>query len=349
MMRAIVSGLLLGLVAPITAAAQAISLPELEQQIADRALGKIVAVQVEQNGETVYAQRFDRKNDDQLTDIRSAGKSLTALAVGILVDEGKLPVNTNVWPLLGSAANDPRNDITVRDLLTMSSSLDCSDSTLKSPGNEERMYRTKVWRDFAMNIPVAGDYTRDDKGYGRFSYCTAGVFLLGQVVEEVSGQRFDDFMAERVFRPLGIDDVKWTRSRSGEVQSGGQIQMRADDLLKIGRLVLDGGKYRGQQIVSGEWIKQMLQPHSQTGPYNYYGYLWWFSPVTSPRGLEPSWMMMGNGGNIISIYREYDAVIVVQARNYNKDDAHPNSFAIMRAVLEALPAPNQKGDGSGAD
>ncbi|WP_209348872.1 serine hydrolase [Pontixanthobacter sp. CEM42] len=344
MVRVLISSLLLGVLAPITATAQTISLPELEQRIADKDLGKIVAVQVEQGGEIAYSQRFDRKDVDYLTDIRSAGKSLTALAVGMLVDEGKLSVETKVWPLLGSAPDDPRNDITVRDLLTMSSSLDCSDRTLKSPGNEERMYRTEIWRDFAMNIPVDADYARDEKGYGRFSYCTAGVFLLGQVVEEVSGQRFDDFMAERVFTPLGIEDVKWTRSRSGEVQSGGQIKMRVGDLITIGRMVLDGGTYNGTQIVSAEWIKQMLQPHRTTGEYVHYGYLWWFNLVKSPGGYEPSWMMMGNGGNIVSIYRNYDAVIAVQSRNYNKDYAYKNSFEIMWDVLAALPIPAKKDD-----
>ena len=344
MLRGLFSGALLGAMAPVYPAAEPISLPVLEQRISEKDLGKIVAVSVEQGGETVYAQRFDGKTDDQLTDIRSAGKSLTALAIGIVIDEGNLTLDTKVWPLLGSKPDDPRNDITVRDLLTMSSKLDCSDRTRKSPGNEERMYRRRVWRDFAMNIPVEAGYARDEKGYGRFSYCTAGVFLLGQLVQEVTGQRFDAFVGERIFAPLGIEDVKWRTSRSGEIQSGGQIKMRAGDLLKIGRLVLDGGEYGGQQIVTKQWISQMLQPHRQTGEYVHYSYLWWFNLVKSPRGYEPSWMMMGNGGNIVSIYRDYDAVIVVQARNYNKDYAYRKSFEAMWAVLAALAEPEGNAD-----
>lgn len=321
------------------AAAQDADLSALESMIAEDDLGKVSAIEVEQYGETVYSQRFDGKPADTLTDIRSAGKSLTALAVGKAVDDGKLTVDDRVWPILGSADDDPHNAITVRDLLTMSSALDCNDHKKRSPGQEEKMYRTRDWRAFAMSLPLDPEYARDAAGYGRYSYCTAGVFLLGQVVQEVTGERFDEYVARNIFAPLGIENVAWKRSRSGEVQSGGQIRMRVDDLVRIGRMVLNKGRYGDQQIVSSRWIDAMLTPHRQLGEYVHYGYLWWFNLVKSPRGFEPSWMMMGNGGNIVSIYREYDAVIVVQARNYNKDYANKNSFLAMWEVLAALPAP----------
>ncbi|WP_114520962.1 serine hydrolase [Altererythrobacter sp. ZODW24] len=318
-----------------------IAIPALDRSIKAGEFGKFVAVEVEQGGETVLSKRYDGKAADRRTDIRSAGKSLTALAIGTLVDDGKLTTDTKVWPLLGSAEDDLRNRITVHDLLTMSSALDCNDQNRKSPGQEERMYRTRVWRDFAMTLPLDDTYQRDADGQGRYSYCTAGVFLLGQVVQEVSGQRFDAYMAQHIFEPLGIDNVKWRSSRSGEIQSGGQIEMRARDLAVIGRMVLDGGTHGDTQIVSKEWVDRMLTPHVRLSEYVRYGYLWWFTPVKSPRGFEPSWMMRGNGGNIVSIYRDYDAVIVIQARNYNKKDAYENSFKAMWAVMEALPPPAQ--------
>ena len=249
------------------AAAQDSDFSGLEALIAEGELGKITAIEVDHRSATVYSNRFDGKTAETLTDIRSAGKSLTALAVGKAVDDGKLSVDDKVWPILGGTAGDPRNDITVRDLLTMSSALDCNDSDKRSPGQEEKMYRTRNWRAFAMNLPLDPEYVRDDKGYGRWSYCTAGVFLLGQVVQEVTGERFDEYVARHIFAPLGITDAEWKRSKSGEIQSGGQIRMRADDLAKIGRMVLDKGRYGGRQIVSAGWIEEMLYPHRQLGEY----------------------------------------------------------------------------------
>lgn len=325
---------LLLLAAPVGAQATS-SLGPIEQDIANGKLGKIVAVAVEQHGRSLYARRFDGKTGPH--DIRSAGKSITALAIGAAIADGRLSgVDVKVWPMLGAKGNDPHNDITVRDLLTMSSSLDCDDGNKRSPGQEEKMYRTKNWRAFAMALPLAQGYGRDEKGFGRWSYCTAGVFLLGQVVEAATGERFDAYVQRRLFDPLGISDVEWRKSPSGEIQSGGQLRISAEALEKIGRMTLDGGLWQGKQIIAESWIKEMLQPHRQIGQHIYYGYNWWFWPFTSPIGPQGSWMMQGNGGNMVAIFRQYDAVIVVQSANYNQLDADAYSVRIVQAALSAL-------------
>ena len=239
---------------------------------------------------------------------------------------------------MGATAHNPHNDISIRDLLTMSSALDCNDHKKRSPGQEERMYRKKIWRNFVMNLPLEKDYLRDQQGYGRWSYCTAGVFLLGQVIEAATGQRFDQYVQSHLFDPLEINNVKWRKSKSGEIQSGGQIKMRAKDLGKIGRLVLNRGVWKGQQIVSKDWIKQMLTPHRKLSEYVYYGYLWWFTPIRAPEGLQASWYMSGNGGNMVAIFPNFDAVIVVQAANYNKSYAGRNTFTIMERVMAQISA-----------
>ncbi|MEQ1552248.1 serine hydrolase [Sphingorhabdus sp.] len=168
---------------PIAAAVppSAKSLNELEAAIKRGRYGPIVAVEAEQHQKTIWSYRRDRRDADMPHDIRSAGKSITALAVGMAIADGRLEsVNVKVWPLLGAATDDPHNVITVRDLLTMSSALKCDDAVPQSPGQEERMYRTRDWRAFAMAIPIDPQYNRTTNGQGRFAYCTAGVFLLGR-------------------------------------------------------------------------------------------------------------------------------------------------------------------------
>lgn len=327
-------------VEPAPVASPALDLSRLESDIASGKLGRIVSVVVEQHGQVRYARSFGSATAETLHDIRSAGKSLTALAVGVAVAEGKLSgIDAQVWPLLGARVKDARGTVTVRDLLTISSALDCDDGNGRSPGQEEKMYRTKEWKAFALALPPVAGYARDAKGYGRWSYCTAGVFLLGRVVETATGEPFDRYVQTRIFDPLGIGAVEWRRSPSGEIQSGGQIRMRAADLGKIGRMVLDRGRWQGRQVVPEGWIAEMLTPHREVGPYVHYGYLWWFTPVRSPRGLEPCWRMQGNGGNLVAIFRDYDAVVVVQTANYNQRDADARSFAILEAALAALPRP----------
>ena len=187
--------LALGLVCAATAA-QAQPIPDLtvaqlEQQLREGEHGDIRALAVEQGGEILYRERFGEGAPGDRVDIKSAGKSVTALAVGAAIADGHLrSLDEKVWPYLGSRRGAPFNQITVRDLLTMSSALDCNDWERRSPGQEERMYRRRDWREFALALP-AREFERDERGFGPFSYCTAGVFLLGQVVEAAVGERFD--------------------------------------------------------------------------------------------------------------------------------------------------------------
>ncbi len=319
-----------------------LSIEELEAQIRAGDLGKIRGVAGEQGGEIVYRERFGKGDLGDRIDIKSAGKSITALAVGAAIADGFLQdTSVKVWPYLGQAARGaPFTQITVRDLLSMSSALDCNDWDRRSSGQEEKMYRQRVWREFALALP-ARDYERDDDGDGPFSYCTAGVFLLGQVVEKAVGERFDQYVQRRLFDPLGIDGADWRTSRSGEIQSGGQLTISDTALLKIARMVLDGGTWKGERILPEEWIRIMLAPRHSLSEHVHYAYLWWATPIRSSRGYEGAFMMKGNGGNIVAIVPGMDAVLLVQTENYNKRYAERNAFIVLTTLLRSLPAPDQ--------
>ncbi|MEL7219447.1 MAG: serine hydrolase, partial [Pseudomonadota bacterium] len=317
-----------------------LSIEQLEAQIRAGDLGKIRAVAASQNGALVYRERFGKGELGDRVDIKSAGKSITALAVGAAISDGYLPdTDVKVWPYLDAPSRgSPFDEITVRDLLAMSSALDCNDWDRRSPGQEEKMYRTRKWRSFALALP-AREYQRNANGLGAFSYCTAGVFLLGQVVQKATGERFDLYVQRRLFDPLGIDGAEWRKSRSGEIQSGGQLTIADTALLKIGQMVMDGGMWEGKRILPEEWLRTMLTPSHTLGEHVHYGYLWWATPIRSSRGFEGAFMMKGNGGNIVAIVPNLDAVLVVQTENYNKSYADRNAFIVLTTLLRSLKLP----------
>lgn len=337
---ALLAGLLVagpGLAQPIPT----LTLQELEQRINAGELGKIRAVSARQSGETVYRKRFGGGAVGDRIDIKSAGKSITAIAIGIAIDEGALAgVEVKVWPFLGQKRSPAHNQITVADLLSMSSALDCDDWDKRSPGQEEKMYRKRHWSRFALNLP-ARDFARGDDGLGPFSYCTAGVFLLGQVIEKATGERFDRYLQSRLFDPLGVDGANYRKSRSGEIQSGGQLVIADDALLKIGQMLLDEGQWEGQRIVSKNWIKRMFTRRHTLSEFVHYGYLFWMIPLRSERGYEAAWMMKGNGGNIVAIVPSFDAVLVVQSESYNQEAAERSAFTALSALLRSLDPPER--------
>ncbi|MEP0390639.1 MAG: serine hydrolase [Erythrobacter sp.] len=339
---AVVLGAVLSLCLASIAHAQPIpdlSLEELETRIEDGDLGKIRALALEVGGKVVYRKRFGKGELGDRVDIKSAGKSITALAVGAAIADGDLAgVDVAVWSYLGSERSAPFNAVTVLDLLNMASVLDCNDWERRSPGQEERMYPKRRWRDFALSLPER-EFTRDERGIGPFSYCTAGVFLLGQVVEKAVGERFDLYVQRRLFDPLGIDGADWRTSKSGEIQSGGQLTISDEALFKIGRLVLDGGMWEGTEVLPGAWLRDILRPAHQLDEHVHYGHLWWFSAIRSQRGFEGAAMMKGNGGNIVALVPSMDAVLVVQSESYNRKTAQRNSFIALTTMLRTLPAP----------
>jgi CubicO group peptidase (beta-lactamase class C family) len=325
--------------------AQALDLKAMSAEIEAGSYRRIEAIRVIQHGRTIFAQDYRGNDAESRIDARSVGKSITAIAVGMAIEDGKLAgVDQPAFAFFKDRepfAHDGamKRGITIRDLLTMSSALDCDDWKDASPGNEERMYRTRDWTRFALDIPLFRDFARGVDGQGRFSYCTAGAFLLGRIVERATGERFDHYVQRRLFDPLGITGAKWAMSPTGEVQSGGQLSLRAGDFAAIGQLVLGGGVAGGRQIISRAWLGEMLRVRTRATPVDGYGFLWWVRDYRVPGNAQPwpGFYMSGNGGNKVVLFPDLDAVVVVLSTNYNQRDMHEMTTApIERHILPAL-------------
>jgi len=320
-----------------------LGLSQMSTDIDTGGFGDIAAVVVSRSGQIVYEDYFGGSGPDRLIDMRSVGKSITGLAAGIAIDEGVIDgVDTSVWPLFPQydTVSSAKTAITLEDLLLMRSALDCGDWA-DSPGNEERMYRTRDWANFVLNLPLDPNFARRPDGAARFRYCTAGVFLIGQAISRQSRTGFDDYVAQRIFDPLGIERVRWRRSPSDEVQSGGQMRFRARDVHRIGQLVLNDGQWNGQQVIPKDWLVQMLRPRPIANADFGYGYLWWIKNlrIGATGQSTTAQMMIGNGGNIVAVLPDFNAVVVVQAENYNALDHFETSQAILQGyVLPALEA-----------
>jgi CubicO group peptidase (beta-lactamase class C family) len=234
---------------------------------------------------------------------------------------------------------DPRKQaITLEDLLTMSSLWECNDENEFSSGNEERMYVTEDWLQFALDLPIKGFapwMTRPaDSPHGRaFSYCTAGAFTAGALVERATRMPLARFAAEALEKPLGIEHVQWNTSPLGIGMGGGGTRYRSRDLAKLGQLALDQGRWHGKQVISAAWIGAMLTVHAQARDDADYGYFWWCfrKPVT---GIdEPVWAMSGNGGNYVFVVPSRHLVAVITSTAYNQRYMHPQSQEIFREYL----------------
>ena len=297
------------------------------------------SVLVMRRGAVEHEAYFGGADAATLHDTRSVGKSITALAVGIAIDRGALPgVDARVAPYLehlrpfarGGALKEA---ITVEDFLMMSSALDCDDFDPDSPGNEEGMYPERSWARWAIDLPLRAD------GDG-WRYCTAGTFLLGQVIERAAGRPVDGFIAEHLFTPLGIRRWDFTRSPAGEVMTGGMLRLTTRDLAAIGELVRSRGAAGGAQLVSRGFVEAALTVRHVASAERgeEYGYLFWRRTHRTRCGDVAAWYMSGNGGNVVAIVDALEAVVVVTRTHYNRGAAmHAQTRRLLdEHVLPAL-------------
>jgi CubicO group peptidase (beta-lactamase class C family) len=321
----------------------------LEAAIANGDFPGVTSVVIAHQGRLVYERYFNGGGPDVLNDTRSATKSVTALLLGAAIDRGYIPsAQAAVYGYFADQQPwqnpSPRKQrMTLEDLLTMSSAWECDDENPFSAGNEERMYVSEDWTRFALDLPMRGFapwMTRpEDSPHGRaFSYCTAGSFLLGAVIERATGKPLASFAAEALEHPLGIRQVQWNRSSEGVGMGGGGTRYRSRDLAKLGQLVADGGRWQGRQVISTPWVNTALTVHAQAREDADYGYQFWRFRFPGKQGEQAAWAMSGNGGNYVFIVPERQLVAVITRTSFNQRNVHPQSQRMLGDyVLKAMP------------
>lgn len=317
---------------PASVGLSAERLQAMEKAIQTGEFKKTTSVLIARRGQLAYEAYFGGTDAATLRNTRSATKTVTGMLLGIAMDRKLLPdVQARVlrfFPEKKFKNPDPRKAaITVEDLLTMSSMLECDDSNSFSRGNEERMYLIEDWLQFALDLPIKGfpgwAALPKDSPHGRsFSYCTAGVFVLGRVLERAAKEPVEKFAKEHLFEPLGIARADWQFSPFHEAMTGGGLGLTSRDLAKLARLYAEGGFWNGRPIVSAAWVKVSVEPHVRVDDDTEYGYLWWLKSFKTRDKTYAAYFMSGNGGNKVVVFPDLDMVVVVTTTNYNQRDAH---------------------------
>lgn len=199
------------------------------------------------------------------------------------------------------------------------------------------MYLVEDWLQFTLDLPIKGFPAwvtpPEDSPYGRvFSYCTAGIYMLGRVIEGAARQPIETFAQMYLFGPLEISVADWQRSPTGPVQTGGGLGLRSRDLLKLGQLYANGGTWNGARVVPEEWVEVSMRPQvafeGPGGDSYEYGYLWWIRPFGTEGTSIPTYFMAGAGGNMVAVAPSLDLVAVITSENFRRRGAHELTYRL---------------------
>lgn len=284
---------------------------------------KTTSVLVMQQGKLVFERYFGEGNRIMLNDTRSAMKAITALAVGAAIADGAIPsAQTPAFQYFADLRpmqhdTSDKEAIMLADLMSMSSALDCDDNDDNSAGSEDRMHEQRNWTRWGVDLPTYAGFSRDIHGLGPWRYCTINAVLAGQVVQRATHKPVDQYVEQRIFAPLGIEQWEWPRSPVGEVMTGGGLRLRSRDIARIAAMMSEGGQWRGKPVIPSTWIDEMLTIRRASRPDQNYGYFIFEGQYNTKCGPINAWYMAGNGGSQILILREQRTAIVLTRMNYN--------------------------------
>jgi CubicO group peptidase (beta-lactamase class C family) len=290
------------------------------------------------DGATALEEYFNGEGSDTLHDMRSAGKSITSLAVGIAIDRGLIRgVDVPLTTLLPEPAAPDKARIKLEDVLTMRSGLDADDEVAESAGNEDKMDGAPDWLTFALMVPM-----KDTPGR-TYTYSSVNAFLAGAVVERASGGPLDVFATKHLFEPLGITKTEWRRGPNNRTAGQGNLRMRLRDMARIGEMVLHEGTIgtgkSSRRVVSGGWIQRSLTgitPIAARDPYaDSYGYMWYLKQHKVGARDVAVHFASGNGGNKIYVIPSLRMVVAITSSAYGRGYGQRRSQEILLRVLAA--------------
>ncbi|MGB0505004.1 MAG: serine hydrolase domain-containing protein [Pikeienuella sp.] len=252
---------------------------------------------------------------DRLHDLRSISKNVVGLLYGIALDEGIVqPVDASLFAQFPEYSDlsiqQGATDIRIKHALTMTLGLEWDETIpYTDPRNSEIAMEMAPDRyRYILSQPVISQPGE------KWVYSGGAAALVGKLIEKGAGIPINEYAEQRLFTPLGITKFDWVGGADKAPSAASGLRLTLVDMVKLGELIVADGRWGEQQIVSADWIDEMLTPQAQPGGALGYGYFWW----VAPEGGSSNWAAgFGNGGQRLSMNRQDKVVVGVFAGNYN--------------------------------
>ena len=304
---------------------------------------QVQAVLIARHGKLVLEEYFHGFARDSMHETRSAAKSITAALIGAALHAGvPLSLSSRLYAVLNGGTfpeglEARKREITLSNLMNMSSGFDCDDANPESAGSEDRMYDSDAtdYVTYGLALPMA--FTPGEKAV----YCTQDANLALAMLGRASGHFAPALFDQLIARPLRIERYQWLVDPAGNAFGGGSVKMLPRDFLKIGQLMLNGGVWHGRRILERRFAAAATAPQYHLRNVTY-GYFWWSIDLPYKDRTVRAIYAGGAGGQTVILVPELDLVVGIFAGNYSSKAW--KDVALNYTPRYVLPAIREAGD-----
>ena len=279
--------------------------------------GKTDSLLIAHQGKLIFESYFRRGRANYPHYQMSITKSYTAYAIGRAIQLGYLSMDDLHKPVV-SFLKEIKPDklakgadkITLDQAMQMRSGVRLPqkkiNGIIKKPNELKGQGQAQAYLQYTQPIQT-GDTS--------FKYQAADTVLTMQVLESVVPGTAENFIRNQLLKPMGITNYGWQEDLSGLLKSAAGSSILSRDMIKMGLLTLNQGKWNGKQHISKEFVKQATSPLVQTSPTNFYGYFWWNQTLEIGNKKYKSIQGRGAGGQFIFVFPTLDLVVAATAHN----------------------------------
>ncbi len=286
-------------------------------------------------GQIIHERYAPGVNVTTRTRTWSTAKSIAATLFGILVDQGRMeldrPLGFDWFPRASSPDADPRNAITLRNVLNMSSGLYPVDNA----GLEYATGSGLAYWAGASSIRGARNRALIREPGTNWDYENYDTLLAVYAMKLALGEAYLEFPRRALLDRIGMRNTLLSVDRFGDFILSSQVYTNARDLARLGLLHLQNGMWNGERLLSEDWIEFVRTPAPASASRgNFYGGQWWLVPDDRTDVPSDAYSTAGNRGQYAIVVPSHDLVIVRRGLDYGRQGF--NRWDLTREVLKAV-------------
>ncbi|WP_180955182.1 serine hydrolase domain-containing protein [Peribacillus deserti] len=292
---------------------------------------KINSFLILQNGKNVFSYYKNKKQSNKLHKMNSCTKSVMSLLIGIALDKNFLqsiqtPVHQFFPKIFASQTDGRKMELTLYHLITMTDGLDFPEF------GEWESFAPMVFHHDIVQFVI--DRPMIHTPGSHMNYNSGCSHILSAILQQATGVKTEDFAREHLFNPLEIKEYRWYQDRMKINKGADGLVLKAEDMIKLGQLMLQNGIYNGERVVSENWIRSSTAPNLVTYEnIGHYGMHWWVNRLNKTRHFSKEnnyYFALGFGGQYIIVVPTRNMVIAVTS------DIYADSLRPMRIIRENL-------------